>query len=82
MPGVVQDYFNFVFQIYVISVINNPAVVTKTNATFIDHILTNLFNSFMTDVMETDIWTISQYLFLTSQLKFEDSQKNFQQDRY
>ena len=37
----VKDYFNLAFQSSVISTINNPTIVTKTNASFINLILKN-----------------------------------------
>ena len=39
----VKDYLNLTFQNFLIPVINKPTRITKTNATLIDHILTNDF---------------------------------------
>ena len=39
----VKDYLNFIFQNFSIPIISKPTRVTKTNATLIDHILTNDF---------------------------------------
>ena len=39
----VKNYLNLTFQNFLIPVINKPTRITKTNATLIDHILTNDF---------------------------------------
>ena len=39
----VKDYLNLTFLNFLIPIINKPTRITKTNATLIDHILTNDF---------------------------------------
>ena len=53
----VKDYLNIVFQNLLISMINKPIRVSKSNATIIDHILTNSFlnTDCFTGIIKTDI---------------------------
>ena len=53
----VKDYLNIVFQNLLIPMINKPTRVSKSNATIIDHILTNSFlnTDCFTVIVKTDI---------------------------
>ena len=53
----VKDYLNLTFLNFPIPVINKPTRITKTNATLIDHILTNDFvnTGSSTDIVKIDI---------------------------
>ena len=73
----VKDYLNLTFQNFLIPVINKPTRITKTNATLIDHILTNNFfnsNSF-TGIVKTDISDHFPIFLLTSEQVCNNSQK-------
>ena len=53
----VKDYLNLIFQNFLIPAINKPTRITKTNATLIDHILSNDFASTdsLTGIVKSDI---------------------------
>ena len=53
----IKDYLNLTFQNFLIPAINKPTRITKTNATLIDHILTNDFvnTNSSTGIVKSDI---------------------------
>ena len=62
----VKKIVNFACQNSLIPPINKPTRVSGTNATAIDHMLTNalLNKQIETGIMKTDIWIIFLYLLL------------------
>ena len=64
----VKDCLNLTFQNFLIPVINKPTRITKTNATLIDHILTNDFvnTDSSTGIVKIDILDHFPIFFITS----------------
>ena len=73
----VKEYLNIVFQNLLIPMINKPTRVSKSNATIIDHILTNSFlnTDCSTGIIKIDI---SDHfpIFLISNEKISENAKN------
>ena len=74
----VKDYLNLTFQNVLIPLISKPTRVTKTNATLIDHIVTNDFldTDSSTGIVKSDISDNFPIFLITSAQYLDNIQNN------